>query len=615
MRFTDGSSQTVLSDGTWEWTEDTPIPSVSYYDGETYDASREDASWCMPSGSKAAWCPVAVLPPPRNRAGRVIAVEPHQGPPVCVKEMIRPVKISHSNGPRPTFWTVDFGQSLSGVCEIRVKGPRGTRIDVFCSEEIGKDGTIDPLTQFHSQQHDTFILAGTGMPETFRPRFTCHGFRYAEIRGWPGRPTADDILMRAVRADVKMTAGFKSSDPTLNWLFNATKWTLLSNLLSYPSDCNARAERTPCRGDSMKSEVSAMRFFDMRSFYRKWLEDIQYDERPVPIVTGDLIMLPWRMWDWYGDRETLKRWYPNMNRLAKYFLRQFPDYVAGKETGYGDWCHPNNKRWDDYFCEVKAVESAALYHELVAMRDAAAALGRKDDVTFWADHVQKAKAAYNAEFYDPKTHVYSNGLQVNYLLPLAYGLVPDGDRAAVVAKLVETIRRKDGGKLTTGGTGTRHLVEVLCEVGEADLAFHLITQPEYPSPAYMRSRGATTLWEQWYYEPAMNAHAHMMFTGLGSTLLTSFAGIRCVRPAYAEVEIRPACPAKLDFVEAWQDTPSGRIGVNWKRSGKAIDYAVDVPEGMKATLRLPDGIVHRLSPGGNAIHFEDAERAGSPLCK
>ena len=604
VKFADGTTQSVTTDGTWEFTGDTPIPNVSYYQGEMYDASREDPDWCRPSGSQAKWRPVAVLPPPRSPGGEELAVERHEGPPVRVCETFRPKKIikGWSQADDSTKWTIDFGQNLSGVCEIRVKGKKGVRIDIRHAEEM-ENGELATFTLRNARQQDTFILAGTGEREFFRPRFTCHGFRYVEIFGWPGELVADDIAMRAVRADVRATAGFNSSSTTLNWLFNAAKWTLLSNLLSYPSDCCDRDERTPCRGDSMKSEVSAMRFFDMRSFYRKWLEDIKDDERPVPIVTGDLIMLPWRMWYWYGDREALERRYPDMTRLANYFLMQFPDYVAGKEHGYGDWCHPNNKKWSDYFCEVKAVESAAFYRELVAMRDSAAALGKTDDAALWAEHAEKAKTAYNATFYNPATHVYSNGLQVNYLLPLAYGLVPDEDRAAVTAKLVESIRGRDGCRLTTGGTGTRHLVEVLCDAGEPDLAFHLVTQPEYPSPEYMRSRGATTLWEQWYYEQAMNAHSHMMFTGLGSTLLTCFAGIRPVKPAYAEVEIRPACPVKLDFVEAWQDTPSGKVSVSWRRGGKAIDFSIEVPDGMKATLRLPDGSARPLSPGANSVRF------------
>ena len=596
VEFADGAVQTVATDGTWEWTDDTPVTETSVYDGETFDATRRDPDWCRPAGSRAAWRPAAVLPPPKSER-----MEVQTSPAVHVHETFRPKAIRETD---PGVYTVDFGQNLAGVCEITAQGPKGTRIVMRHSPTVATNGTgrIDPFPIRKAKARDTFVLAGTGGREFFRPRFTYHGFRYVEVRGYPGRLTADDIAMRAVHADVRYTAGFTSSNPTLNWIFNAAKWTLLSNLLSYPSDCCDRDERTPCRGDSMKAEVSSMRFFDMRTFYRKWLEDTRYDRTFIPITTGDLVMLPWRMWMWYGDRAPLEERYDNMTSVLRHFLRIYPGYIV-ENNGYGDWCHPNNKTWADYFCEPRAVESAALAKLLMTMRDAAETLGKKDDAAMWSDHVEKAKKAYQAALYDPATHVYGGGLQVNYLLPLAFGIVPEGERDAVRAKLLDTIKR-DGLKLTTGGTGTRHLVEVLCDMGEADLAFHLLTQPEYPSPEYMRSRGATTLWEQWYYERAMNSHAHMMFTGLGSTLFSCFAGIRAAKPGYAEIEIRPSFPAKLDFVDAWQETPRGRVRVSWKRKGGAVDLKVDVPQETPAALRLPDGSLRRLASGENNMTME-----------
>jgi hypothetical protein len=32
----------VTTDETWGWTDETPIPTVSVYNGETYDATRAD---------------------------------------------------------------------------------------------------------------------------------------------------------------------------------------------------------------------------------------------------------------------------------------------------------------------------------------------------------------------------------------------------------------------------------------------------------------------------------------------------------------------------------------------------------------------------------------------
>jgi len=351
-----------------------------------------------------------------------------------------------------------------------------------------------------------------------------------------------------------------------------------------------------------------MRFFDMGGFYSKWLDDIKYDGPAVPCTTGDIVMLPWRFWELYGDRSQLEKHYGDMKRVTLGFLKKYGGYIV-EEGGYGDWCHPNNKKWEDYFCEPRALCSAIIYKLLTTMRDVAALLEKKEDVPMWENHVARSKATYLAKIYNPQTHVFSQGIQANYLFPLAFGLVPEKDRPAVVENLVNRIRQ-DGMKLSTGGVVSRFLVNVLCDEGQADIAYHLLTQPEYPSPAYMRAQGATTLWEQWYYEKAMNSHSHMMFTGLGSTLLTNFAGIRPKKPGYAELEIRPSCPAKLSFVDAWQETRHGRVGVRWERRDNGIDFTITVPQNVPATLVLPDGAKRPLKAGANLVRLEGSGKDG-----
>lgn len=607
ITFADGSRQTVVTDDGWEWTDRTPIEAVSVYGGERYDASREDPDWCRPEGSIAAWKPVVCVKP-IFCAKQAIVPERNPAPFVRTMETFRPISVCETD---PGVWTVDFGQNMAGICEIRAKGVAGTCITLRHSENILADGSgrLDPCAQRKAEATDRFVLAGTGRWERYIPHFTYHGFRYVEVRGYPGRLTADDIAARAIHADVAYTAGFRSSDETLNWIFNAAKWTLLSNLLNYPSDCCDRDERTPCRGDSLKSEPSSMRFFGMSGFYEKWLDDIKHDGPAVPCTTGDIVILPWRFWELYGDKSQMVRHYGDMKRVALAFLEKYGGYIV-EEGGYGDWCHPNDKTWKGYFCEPRALCSALIYKLLTTMRDVATVLGKDEDVRLWTDHAEKAKAEYLAKVYKAQTHVFGAGIQANYLLPLTVGLVPEKDHAAVVENLIGQIR-KDGLKLTTGGLTTHLLVDVLCDEGQADLALHLLTQPAYPSPAYMRARGATTLWEQWYYDGNwMNAHSHLMFTGLGSSLLTRFAGIRSKKPGYAELEIRPACPTKLDFVEAWQQTPQGRVEVSWKRTAGGVDFAVTVPSGVPATLVLPDGTRRSLKPGLNKVAWKQGDGKG-----
>ena len=182
--------------------------------------------------------------------------------------------------------------------------------------------------------------------------------------------------------------------------------------------------------------------------------------------------------------------------------------------------------------------------------------------------------------------------------------MPEAARAAVAARLVRTVREEDRGRVNAGIFGMRHLGDVLCDLGEADLFVRLMTQPEYPGFGYMFARGATTLWEQWSFKGGMNSHNHAMFSGALHTLMTRLAGIRAARPGFAAVEIRPSFPAALGRVSAHLDTPRGRVGVEWTRKGTTLELDILVPPYTEAQLSLPGQPPRRLPAGMNHVTWE-----------
>ena len=108
------------------------------------------------------------------------------GPPVRRIQTLPVVEIITSPSGKTL---VDFGQNLVGWLRLRLPdAPAGTEITVRHAEvlEHGELGTR-PLRK--AAQTDVVILDGNG-PRVYEPRFTFHGFRYAEIIGWPGELTA-----------------------------------------------------------------------------------------------------------------------------------------------------------------------------------------------------------------------------------------------------------------------------------------------------------------------------------------------------------------------------------------------------------------------------------------
>lgn len=593
--YADGSTATVGTDGSW-LTGPSPLSFASLYDGEVFDATRETPGWCTAAFAADGWRAARVLEAP---AGRLL---PNIMPPVRVTQTLRPVSVAE---PKPGVFVFDLGQNFAGWVRLRASGPRGTRIVLRHSERLGEGGLLDTFTNRRAKATDTFVLAGGG-PECYEPRFTYHGFRFVEVTGYPGRPTLDDLTGCAVHADVQPAGTFTCSDPLLCRVYSNCVWSMRSNFMGIPTDCCMRDERTPCQMDSLAYEDAALCAFDMNRYYTKWLSDIT-GGRGTPDWNGDMVFLPWRLYRSGADLRILETHYDNMRAFVEHLNAKTPGHVYTE--GFGDWCPPNDGTWAGYHGDVTEVNTC-LYAALARIvADTAALLGKADDSARFARLADAIAGALNEKRYDPAKAAYGDGSQTTALLPLALGLVPADRQTAVFARLAETIRTKDKGRLDTGIFGTRYLFDVLSDFGEADLAIALLTQPEYPGFGYQIAQGATTLWEQWTVKGGMNSHNHAMFAGASSSFFTRLGGITARKPGFAEIGIAPVTPASLSFVEVTQDTVKGRIAVHWKRENGALTFDLTVPVNTTARVTLPGADPHASKNKGASLVGREQERA------
>ena len=80
-----------------------------------------------------------------------------------------------------------------------------------------------------------YTLKGGG-PEVFEPRFTEHGYRYVEVRGYPGVPTLAAINGRVVNDALDEHADFVTSNGTINAIYRTMLWGDRGNYRSIPTD-------------------------------------------------------------------------------------------------------------------------------------------------------------------------------------------------------------------------------------------------------------------------------------------------------------------------------------------------------------------------------------------
>ena len=501
-------------------------------------------------------------------------------PPVRVLQTIRPISVKE---PKPGVFVFDMGQNFAGFVRVRATGARGTRITLHHSENIGENGMLDPWTNRRAKATDVFVLSGSGSEE-YQPRFTYHGFRYVEVTGYPGRPAQDDITGCVVHADVAPAGTFATSDATLNRVQANCVWSMFSNLMSIPTDCCMRDERTPCQMDSLAYEEAAMCNFWMNRFYAKWLDDIE-GGRGNPDWNGDEVFLPWRLYRFYGDVRILEKHYANMRAFAEHLHAKTPNHIY--TDGFGDWCPPNDGTWAGYHGDVTEVNTC-LYAELTRIvAETAATLGKSDDAARYRKRSTEIAQVLFETCCNTQTAAYGDGSQTTAILPLAFNQVPSANRTAVLNHLVATVRDKDKGRIDTGIFGTRYLVDVLCDGGQADLAISMLTQPEYPGFGFQIANGATTLWEQWTIKGGMNSHNHAMFAGVGASLYTRLAGITALKPGFEAIGIRPCLAETLTFAECSQSTVMGRVGLRWQRKENGLEMKVSIPVNTTALVSVP----------------------------
>ena len=180
----------------------------------------------------------------------------------------------------------------------------------------------------------------SGGDDFFEPTKTFHGFRYAEVSGWPtARLTADSLEAVVVHSDLRRTGHFECSDDLLNQLHRNAVWGLRGNFLDVPTDCPQRDERLGWTGDLAVFAPSAAFLYDVREFLRDWLVDLALEQRAqdglVPFVVPDAlkymehptefpapdtaaiwsdaaVWVPWALWQAYGDRPVLEDQYDSM---------------------------------------------------------------------------------------------------------------------------------------------------------------------------------------------------------------------------------------------------------------------------------------------------------------
>lgn len=631
--YEDGTRESIATDGSWTH-HPGPIVRNSVYLGEDYDARLEQPGWDLPDFDADAWQPAAAVADGPESTARG-ALESQAVDPIRVTDRLQPVSVTQIS--RGVF-IFDMGQNFAGWAQLTVEGPRGTRVQMRFGELLYPDGRLNPMTAVAGQikgsnddgtprggpgaplvadQIDSYILSGNGV-ETYTPRFTFHGFRYVEVTGFPGVPTADAIEGHRLNTDVENTGSFSSSDDTLNRIQKMVQWTLLSNLFSVQSDCPAR-EKFQYGGDIVATSEMATLNYDFDNFYAKTVRDhadaVQGDaERGegwltetapfVGISAGNYVqdagpigwglahpLLVAQLYQYYGNRRLVAEQY----EVARRWVDLYADHADGHIVDRGLSDHES--------LDPKPVALTATAHYLQAARlvgRLAQILGKSEDQARFEALAANIEAAFVDRFLVPGTGVFDTGTQACQATALTMGVVPAAEHEAAVAHMVDQVVTAHRGHIATGIFGTKYLLEELTRAGHADVAFDMVKKATFPGWGHMLESGATTLWEHWEYSDNTYSHNHPMF---GSVSEWFFKGIGGIRPhdeavGFDRFYIEPNPVGDVTWAQTEVRSARGRIESNWYHENGELHMTVQVPVNTLAQVRVPTTDVAGVTEGG-----------------
>jgi len=608
IEYLDGSHDTIVSDGTWNAARGA-IEANDLLQGESYDARKEVK---MDGPMAGEW-----LHPDAVALDAVPLVAQHD-PTVQQVAEIKPKKISQ---PKPGVYVYDLAQNMVGWARLKVEGKSGDKVQLRFAEMLNPDGTIYTTNLRGAKATDTYTLAG-GKPETYEPTFTFHGFRYVEVTGYPGTPGMDAITGVVLSSNNPVTGEFACSNELVNKLQHNIFWGQRGNYLSVPTDCPQRDERLGWMGDAQIFARTACFNNDVAAFLTKWTQDVvdaqsseggfsdvsprMGDDSDGAPAWGDAgVIVPWTVYQCYGDTRLLDERYPAMRKWIEYIDSVNPDHIWVKRSNnnFGDWLNVQ----DDTPRPVLA--TAYFAHSTDLLARSARVLGKTEDAEKYEALRDAIRAAFIQHFVDAEGKIQGDS-QTCYVIALAFDLLPKDRRANVADRLAKHIaERKD--HLSTGFVGVGYLNPTLTAFGKSDLAYKLLTNDTYPSWGYSIRQGATTIWERWdgwtdtkgFQDPGMNSFNHYSLGSVGEWMYKSVAGIDLdpAKPGYEHIIIHPVPGGGLTWARASLDSIHGRISSSWRVSGGEFGLDVAVPANTTATVYLPDGSVREVESG--KFHF------------
>ncbi len=612
-----GGIEAITSDRYWR-SSTGAIESASLYDGERFDFGRAEQHWSEGDFDDDTWEPVDVL------EFDVSVLRAPKGPPIRRCETLAPASIT--GAPNDGRYLVDFGQNLTGRVRLSTDG-MGSTVTIrhaevlehgeLCTRPLRTADATDVVTFGHGRQ-------------SYEPRYTLHGFRYAEVRGLPGPLHPSAIEAVACHTDLERVGWFSCSNELVNRLHENVVWGIRSNFVGVPTDCPQRDERLGWTGDIQIIAPTASFLYNCTGMLTSWLEDLQAEQDShglVPLVVPDVlgycapmaawgdaaVIVPMTLFERTGDVDILRRQFNSMSAWVDGLVTFRGDRLIWDDGWQlGDWLDPSAPSDNAAAGKTDRTLVAAAYfvRSAALVSKAAKILGMHEQALRYGDVAARVRHAFQREFVTPVGRVASDS-QTAYAMAIAFDLL-EPDQCIMAGQRLADLVRDAHSHIGTGFIGAPLLCDALCTTGHTESAYGILLQTTCPSFLYPVTMGATTMWERWdallpdgSVNPGkMTSFNHYAFGAIADWLHRTVAGLAPGSPGYRRIDVHPQPGGHLNSASATHDTPYGTAAVAWERHRRRFHLSVDVPSGSVADIVLPDGTARGVGPGSHSFVCE-----------
>ncbi len=563
VAYANGKSEEYVCDSSWKCSHGATTHNC-YYDGERYDARLEQIGWKENGFDDSDWQNALCIESPTQR------LEKNEYFHITKRAELDPIKVKKRVNGKTIH---DFGENISGWVRIKVRGERGEKVRIRYAESM-RDGYLDPVSNADAENVDEYILSGEGI-EVYEPSFSFCGFSVVEVMIENCMAELLEVKAFHVYADIDNSGHFECDNNNINRLHEVILRTQKSALQSFPMDSPQRSERLGWMGDAHITDLVCLYNFDMRAYYRKFLEDTvlcaHSETGAMPHIApwhDQFHSIDWSagfsviLWDhylFYRDKSVLERYAPALVRYIEFLKTQGP--ILPK-TRYGDWMSMAEgwTRGDPESCSTLYY----LYNLIIAKNVLEALDCDSSEITTL---IENQKKIILDTFYDAENVVFDGNSQFSLSFALKLGVIPEKDIPTAVEKLATDVEAH-GYHLTTGILGTKYIMEVLRDHGRCDIAMKLLLQDTYPSWLDM-TQGKTTLPEQWEGGKSQN---HCMFGSVDGILYSMLAGIKVDK----EIEIAPYFAEEVNHIRACTKLAHGKIEIEWTREEGKITIRINI---------------------------------------